>query len=304
MARLIDPVLADLQVEYASAISTKRRWLALLTGYVAFAKVSLWCGLLGLREARRSWSEEDRQGLLHTLWLTACAIVIVSVPLWLFEWPSTRDLLESMRDRGFAPNASLQRLMIYLLPAVLPLGVPVGVAIGAALGARRGVLSNRVIAAVMLFALAMSAGSLITIGWVTPNSNQAYREAIIGVRWLNKGDREMTLIELRRSLAMKDQEGARRVLLEFHQRLSFALAPMTFAAFGLMLAIGRRPSVMSAVGVVCVVAFGYYIVMWFGRGLGKDAVLPPQLGAWLPQIALILTTILVGVPRTFIRTRA
>lgn len=80
MARFIDPVIADLQVEYASAIGRRRQWLALLAGYLAFAKVSLWCGVLGLREARHNWSDEDRLGLLHTLWLSGCAMVIVSSP--------------------------------------------------------------------------------------------------------------------------------------------------------------------------------------------------------------------------------
>ena len=41
MERLIDPVVGDLQAEYASANSITRRGLALVSGYVAFAKVSL-----------------------------------------------------------------------------------------------------------------------------------------------------------------------------------------------------------------------------------------------------------------------
>ena len=48
MERLIDPVIADLQAEYAEAIRdgrTWRSWVALIVGYIAFAKVFLLCGL-------------------------------------------------------------------------------------------------------------------------------------------------------------------------------------------------------------------------------------------------------------------
>lgn len=180
------------------------------------------------------------------------------------------------------------------MPAVLPLSIPVGLAIGAALSAQRRILSRRLIGAIMLFALALSVASLVTVAWVTPNTNQSYREALIG-NTLRKGDREMTLIELRRSLAMRDPEGARRVLLEFHHRLSFALTPLTFAAFGLVVAI-RRLRVMGALGAVGLAAFGYDIEMWMALGLSQDAVLPAYLGPWMPQVALMLTTVLVGLP--------
>src|SRR6185503_14667548 len=112
------PAIGDLQIEYASAIGLPRRSLALLVGYIALAKVSVWCGLVGLREARRNWSDQDQLGLLHTLWLSGCAIVIVSVSLWLLELSRTREMLESMRDTEFPPTASVQRLMIYLVPAI------------------------------------------------------------------------------------------------------------------------------------------------------------------------------------------
>jgi hypothetical protein len=303
MERLIDPVIGDLQLEHATAIGMRRRWLALLTGYVAFAKVTAWCGFWGLREARRNWSYADRQGLLHTLWLSGCAIVIVSVPLWLLELPRTRDLLASMRDTGFSPNASIQRLMIYLVPAILPLSVPVGLAIGAALGAHARTLSRRLIVAIMLVTVGVSGASLVTIGWITPVTNQSYREALIG-KTIPRGDRELTLIELRRSFAMRDLETARRAVFEFHSRLSWAVTPMTLAAFALVVAVRRCPRLMGALGAVGLAAFGYYVALWLGNGFSKDGVLSPQVGAWLPQMALILTTIVVAIPRTSIRRRA
>jgi hypothetical protein len=309
MERLIDPVVADLQTEYASAIGVRRRWLTRMAGYIAFAKVSLWCALLGVREAGRHWSSEDRQGLRHTLWLSACAIVIVSVPLWLLELPTTRDLLESMRDTEFPPSASVQRLMFYLVPAILPLSVPIGLAMGIALAASGRALSRRLIATIVLVALVTSAMSVAVFGWLTPTTNQLYREAIVG-EYVVKGDREFTLPELNRlvqphmrgRLGMPSQRYDSFVF-ELHNRIGFSIAPLTFCAFALVLATRRRAGHFAVVGAVSLTSVGYLMIHWLGNALSVGESVSPQLGAWLPQIALILTTIAVGVPRTFIRRR-
>lgn len=307
MERLIDPVIADLQTEYALSIGMRRRCLALLTGYVAFTKVSVWCGLLGLREARRNWSDEDRQGLLHTLWLSVCAIVIVSVPLWLLELPKTHGLLESMRDTEFPPNASVQRLMFYLVPAILPLSIPIGLAIGVALGAYGRALSRRLIATIVLVALAASAISTVNVGWVNPTTNQLFREAVVG-EFVTKGDHEFTLPELNR-LVQPDMRATlgnshryESFLFELHQRLGFGFAPLTFCALALVLTT-RRLTLAAVLTAVSIAGGGYLTVRWLGYGLSLNESISPQLGAWMPQLALVLTTILLAVPRTLIRRR-
>jgi lipopolysaccharide export system permease LptF/LptG-like protein len=310
MERLIDPVVADLQTEYASAIGVRRRWLTRMAGYIAFAKVSLWCALLGVREAGRNWSDEDRQGLRHTLWLSACAIVIVSVPLWLLELPSTRALLESMQDTEFPPTASVQRLMFYLVPAILPLSMPIGLAIGVAFGAHRRALSRRLIATIILLALATSAISVMNVGWLSPATNQLFREAIVG-EFVMKGDRELTLPQLNRLAqpSVRARPGIRSdryrsFVFEFHHRLAFAIAPLTFCAFALVLALRRRAKPLTALVAVSFTGVAYLMIRWLGNALSVNESVAPQLGAWMPQLALLVTTIVVGIPRTFIRTRA
>jgi lipopolysaccharide export LptBFGC system permease protein LptF len=289
-------VIADLQIEYAAAIRAgdvwKSRW-TLVVGYVAFAKVTLWCGLLGLRRAGRRWSREDSQGLRSVVWLSGSAIVCVSALLWLLELPRTRDMLE---DVGADSGASVFELMIYLVPAILPLGLPVGLAIGTALGVHGRELSSRLIAFIMLVALGASTASLVTLTWVTPASNQSYREAFIG-KTVARGDRELTLVELRLSLPAADRERTNRLVFEFHKRLSFALTPMTFAAFALVVAVRRRMGRIGAVGTIGFAAFGYYTALWLANSLNKGAVLPPQVGPWIPQMALVLTTALAGFPQ-------
>jgi hypothetical protein len=302
MERLIDPAIADLQAEYASAIDMRRRWLSLLVGYGAFAKVSLWCGLLGLKEAHRNWSDEDRHALLHTLWLAACAIVIVSVPLWLLELPRTRDLLESMRDTEFPPNVSVQRLMIYLIPAILPLSMPVGLAMGVIFAAHGRALSRRVIGTIVLVAVAASAVSTVNVGWLNPATNQLYREAIVG-EYVIKGDHEFTLPQLNR-LAGSDARTRIRMSsyqasfsFELHTRLGTAAAPLTFCALALVLTIRRRAGRIAVVAAVSGAAIGYRLMWWLGYGLSLSDAISPPLAAWMPQLALVLTIILVALPK-------
>jgi lipopolysaccharide export LptBFGC system permease protein LptF len=302
MGRLIDPVIADLQLEHGAATRSgniwKRGWV-LIVGYIAFVKVVLLCSVFGTRQACRNWDKDDSNMLLRTTCVSGIAIVLVSVPLWLPQLSRTREMLETFSSSS---TASLWQLMIYLLPSVLPLSVPLGLGIGTAFSTRGRMLSNRVIAAVMLVALVMSAASLVTIGWVTPNVNQAYREAISGARWLNKGDREMTLTELRPAAAGSDQEKAHRLSVMFHQRLSLSTTPVTFAAFGLVLAI-RRLRAIIALGAIVLASFGYYVAMWVAQRLSQTAELPTFLGPWMPPVALILTTVLLGLLRVN-RTRA
>jgi len=147
MERLIDPVIGDLQVEYAAAFrsgSVWRRQRTLLLGYVAFAKVILLCGVLGTREAWRNWSADDQRALnrmlLCVVAATVCATSIAGLP----------DLLHLPDMLSINAHARLERLILYLVPSALALGLPAGLAIGAALGAAKRVQSRRVITAVCL----------------------------------------------------------------------------------------------------------------------------------------------------------
>jgi lipopolysaccharide export LptBFGC system permease protein LptF len=93
-------------------------------------------------------------------------------------------------------------------------------------------------------------------------------------------------------------------VFELHNRIGFSIAPLTFCAFALVLAIRRRAGHFAVVGAVSLTSVGYLMIHWLGNALSVGEAVSPQLGAWLPQIALILTTIAVGVPRTFMRRRA
>ncbi len=298
MERLIDPVIADLQAEYASAIGMRCRWLALLAGYIAFAKVALWCAFSGATGMGKNWTQEDHSGLVRVLWRSTAAILCLTLLILLPEMSRMLEMLQT-----FGSNASRFRLMTYLLPMTLPLSLPVGLAFGAALGAHGRTPSRRLIGAIMLVALATATASMATMAWVIPASNQSYRTEIMR-QPVPKGVRELSFGELKHELATADVARSNRLLFEFHKRVSLAGAPVTFAALALVLVIRRRLWRTAAIAAIVAGSFGYYVALWLAQSLSKGEVLSPPFAAWMPQIALLLTTIVVGVPRTIIRRRA
>ena len=186
--------------------------------------------------------------------------------------------------------------MAYLLPMTLPLSLPLGLALGAALGAHGRPSSRRLVGAIMLVALATAAGSLATMAWVIPASNQSYREQMVRQPLL-KGDREMSFAELRHALATADSDRSRHLLFQFHTRLGLAGAPVTFAAFALVLVMRQRMRREVSVAAIVAASFGYYVALWLGNGFNRDGILSPQFSAWVPQIALVLATIFAWLPK-------
>jgi lipopolysaccharide export LptBFGC system permease protein LptF len=279
MERLIDPVVGDLQAEYASAIGIRRRWLALCAGYIALAKVLLWCGLLGTREAWSNWNAEDQRGLNRLLQYIAVTTVFATSIAGLPDVLRLPDML------SFNPNANarLERLVLYLVPSALALGVPAGLAIGAALGAATRIQSRRVITVICLVAVLSSVASFVNIAWVTPHANQSFREELVG-RFPERGINELALTELRTSP---------KEAFVFHVRLALAVAPLTFAIFGIVVAT-RRWRWSIAVTIACTAVVIFVVALSLGRTLVNTRVLPPPVAAWLPLLLVAYATILIG----------
>jgi lipopolysaccharide export LptBFGC system permease protein LptF len=301
MARFIDPTIADLQTEYAAAVRSGSTWTrrtALVEGYFAFAKVAVWCALSSVAELRTNWNQDDHSGLVRVVWRSAMAVPCITLLFVLPELSRVREMLED-----YGSDASQLQMMAYLLPSTLPLSLPLGLAFGAALGAHGREPSRRLIGAILLVALVTAGGSLASFAWLIPASNQWYREAIMQ-QPLVKGDREMSFAELTQALAAADVERGKHLLFEFHKRLSIAGAPVTFAALALMLVMRRRLSRTFTIAAIAAASFGYYVALFLANGFANAGVFSPRFGAWMPQIALLLTTIAVGAPSRFNRIRA
>jgi lipopolysaccharide export LptBFGC system permease protein LptF len=165
----------------------------------------------------------------------------------------------------------------------------VGLAIGATLGVSGRPRSSRLVVIILLLALGGSAVSFANIAWLTPASNQLYREEAIG-RPVPRGDGELTLSELQSSAGLFSNP---RSFL-YHARVVLAVAPLTFVVFGLVIATRRltRTAAVMSVSAALICCEGGLI---WGAVFTANGVLPGPIAAWLPQAALIATTILVSV---------
>ena len=276
MERLIDPVIGDLHLEYASATNLPQRSLALFQGYLAFAKVMLLCAVLGAREAWGNRDVDDWRNLHRVFWWSAG---ITLAWAFLVEMPGIWRLPEGIE----ISMARTLLLIVYLTPAALAPSVPIGLIAGIVLGLGGRQLRLRVIAAIGFIAFLSSTVSLVNVAWVTPMANQSYREEVFGGP-VRRGPNELTLTELR-----EFAQGASF----YHTRLAIAVGPLTLALFGIITASRRwRPAFTVFIASIGIVS--YVAGTQLGRSLSEQGLMPPQFAAWMPHGFLAYATILIG----------
>jgi lipopolysaccharide export LptBFGC system permease protein LptF len=294
MERLIDPVIADLQAEHKAALRTSSAWRSrwvLLVGYVAFAKVVLICGLLGTQHAWLNWSIDDQRGLSRTLLWVAIVTAVLTIVLGMPSFLQTFDM------REINANARPERLILYLIPSSLALSLPAGLAIGAVLGLSRSAKSRRMLGALGLLAVVMSFASLVNVSWITPLANQSYRVEVVGNSIaVGRGRNELSLSELRAT------PGGTFL---YQSRLALAIAPLTFAIFGIVIGT-RRWRRTVGVFMACAGVVSYIFALNFGMYFNYHEMMPARVAAWTPHILLACATILIArlVSGTVTRTRA
>jgi lipopolysaccharide export system permease protein len=104
-----------------------------------------------------------------------------------------------------------------------------------------------------------------------------------------KGDREMSIAELRARAAELESQGVfpHNQYFEIHKKFSIPAACLIFGLIGLALgATNRRDGKLAnfVIGVAVIIA--YYLLLSLGQSLIKGRVIPPWLGAWLPDLVL------------------
>jgi lipopolysaccharide export LptBFGC system permease protein LptF len=87
----------------------------------------------------------------------------------------------------------------------------------------------------------------------------------------------------------QEGDGWRAARADFHRRLALPLACLVFAFVALPLGLlaERSGRAVGFVGAV-VVAITYYLLFLFGDRLGREGGLPPGLGVWLANLALLI----------------
>jgi lipopolysaccharide export LptBFGC system permease protein LptF len=296
MERVIDPLIADLQLEHAEANHEGRvwkgRWIRLVAG-VALVKVIVLCGGRSLLSPEEGTVDEHR-AMIRTAVISAVSMCAVVVLLMATLW----------RSAGMAIEAKHAQMLVYLIPAALPLAIPIGVTIGILFGFRGRILSGRSRRIVLAMAVVCSAMSMATLVWLLPAANQSFREALAdgyGIEWrtLSKGMNEMTLSELTgridsyQGTAMADSRLVRELMFSYHQRWSLACATAVLALFAVGV-LARRLSARWTVGLAAVGAcLAYYVLLFLGRSAVLAGAIPSFAGAWFPNVVFVLLSTLL-----------
>jgi lipopolysaccharide export LptBFGC system permease protein LptF len=266
MERLVDPVIADLQTEYAEASRAgqvwRRRWVS-LGGYIAFAKVSV-------------------RPLRVFLTVMSAVTLLMMVPPY----------LQSARFMTFAR-------LLYLLPQALVIAVPFALMI--ALGWSRPVRRSRQWLRAMIAAgVICSAFCFVTLAWWTPAANQAFRVSMareFGASFPPRGLPELTIGELRREMnsptpvdASLRERITHELTFTYYMHWALPCASLSFALLMIALhrrGVRRRWLLLSVLPIV----FGYYVLLFVGRFYaigGGISELTASAAAWMPNAIMIL----------------
>jgi lipopolysaccharide export LptBFGC system permease protein LptF len=291
--RVIDPLVADLQAEHHEAVTGGRvwrgRWIRIV-GVMAFIRVVATCAVTSTARTMTTWPADDRRALVRTIGVSLIAVT------------AFMGLLLGLPVLRYPQRAPTAELFFYLIPMAIPIALAFGFPFGAFLGLG-AVSSSRLRASVLALALLCSVASFLTMSWIAPNANQAYREAVYTSLVassgqmlpadLRRGMAELTRTELKERIDQVALQHAttrrtRRELetltLRYHLGSALPCAAVAIGLFAIA-AIPRRQVrawllVTSAFGV----SLGYYFLIVVGHSWGMQHELPAFLAAWLPNL--------------------
>jgi LPS export ABC transporter permease LptG len=118
---------------------------------------------------------------------------------------------------------------------------------------------------------------------------------------LAKGDREMTLRELKSMVADLRAKGrppseTGRFMVEYHKKFAIAAACLVFGLLGLGLSLGSKKEARSAAfGLSIAVIFIYYVLIRLGEQAGDTGMLAPFIAMWGANILLGIVAIVLLV---------
>ena len=260
--RIIDPTIADMQREYADALSHGRRW----RGY-GVQVAGYWAILKGVSLHTASRSSFYR--------MTGAAAALVGLTVALLRIPLQR-LAQN-------PSHLPAVWVIYLLPQALAIAVPVWFTAGVMAALLGTDMTPRRRSWTVAIALLCSIGTFINVGWITPAANQQFRVLIAG-RLIAPGAPELSITALRRQI---DRPASVRELapsplpltLSYQARLAIAAAPLMLGCYALFAIALPRSRVVRVHALLTLSAFA-----------GCFALFPPEeiamLLRWLPPIAI------------------
>lgn len=224
-------------------------------------------------------------------------------------------------SRQYKAQSGDQMLSVlwYSVPYVAALTIPMAlfVAVLAALNKGKTMhsddASRRPTRATPLVALGLVASMLAfgVVATVVPEANTRLMAIQSGRSDLSRGDRTMTLSELRANssaLAVQLASGktqrpavnARELLnayrVEYHKKFAIPAACFVFTLFAVALTRRLRRIALPWQVVVSLAVFtGYYVLLMGGEALADSGQLAPSLAMWGANLTLLLLTFMLGI---------
>jgi hypothetical protein len=313
MERLIDPVIADLQCEYAAAQTRgqvwRGRWIR-LAGYVAFWKVFGMHTAARTVPAARNWLAADDRAIGRALGGVTVVATVVTAVLML---PPLRMLIKTARDgRAYLhlTGGELVWLLLYSIPQALTIGIVIGVPFGILWGLRGRVLSSRSRGVVAALATAGALTVWFSQNTVMPAANQAFRQLIANRRGvtnrsiLARGANELSLWELSERIEAAKRGGraadAGSLLQSFYMRWVISVAPLVLGLFAIAVYAADGTGWKSmAIGATATIAYiTFYTAISLSGYWSAASRVPPFALAWIPNVGVVLLTI-----KLFLRSR-
>jgi lipopolysaccharide export LptBFGC system permease protein LptF len=284
MARLVDPILADLQAEHHEAATLGSAWgryLAWLRAIVALVRVATIhsAGRVAWQLVGRPY--EERRAVSRAVVVTAASLVVFVAVL----------CAPFMANDGVWRHESRQLLLAYMVPSCMSVALPASLVCGMVFGL--GQAQRRLRAAVVALALVASCASWYLVAFAVPASNQLYRKTLVSMSGTSgppRGISELTLGEidtLRAEATLMPGTlpiGIRALTRAYHTRWSLAASPLVLAFAILSMTRGRR-------WVDAGIAAGVVLGQLTGFVWSSLTYRSPVAAAWAPNAVVMIVAV-------------
>jgi len=188
-------------------------------------------------------------------------------------------------------------LGLYLVPMTIPIALPVGLTVGILASMRGTHPSHAILVRLLAIAMLATIVSLVTVGWIVPESNQAFRQKSweqvarvngFDIKPLARGVNELKWIDLRERVRTSSLDGIHdpAAAFAYYQMWSLPLATLILALFAA--AVARCWRVRATIGTLAAITalFAHYSLLFAGRQAAMGGMLDPATAAWLPDLCL------------------
>ena len=286
VARVLEPLVADWQREWAEAPPGRRAWIR-VRGVACFAM---------------AMTAMAPRALLLTP--TPPAIqrrVVARLVIFLIVWSAILSVPFLFELRRIAPGR-LAVLLLWLLPAAIGLVFPFAMGYIVDGIRRRRTVSPIERMAALRTAIVAVVFMLLFVGWVVPATNQQFRLSVKADPWNPpaRGFRELTTHQLFSETgppAFADPKETRAVsrVREQHQRVALLVLPIVLIWLRWRALDQPSPQWLLPPGLAATVALiVYYNMRWYDQAIENLVGAGPGFGAWAPLIVFVV----VGLVRS------